>query len=417
MSELKQIPPIPFLDIENKMKHSDVQSTYKKPSNFEIFNACVNNLTGKDKLAKTTQYVLRFLASINDTHGLGNPEIAKTVCSEFALNKVTYDKNINNSIEHNNDSINNSLNTSKFKIGYILNKLSKNTNLLSAAKLNRLFLIILAFITKKLSGLLNGLNIYRHVLRAGTLPFRFWKFSNHIKFSIKTLTDCKTIESPAVRLEKVLSYWSTKDMISQMANFWYALSDEILLLFRFNILLKGNKGNRFTNALFLWAEDHELYSWMATIILGLYNDWNKFLLYKDKESKIILTQKVKSRTRKIVTDLHRKNCAKRGDTPDFQVAEQEDNLQYTKELEEINTELTRIKINFIRLSCDLVFDAKYILGFNMYRPLHVSLGLVSGVLGLCNVWRQQRDRLHEEAREQHLIKFETQVEPDDDVDE
>lgn len=70
---------------------------------------------------------------------------------------------------------------------------------------------------------------------------------------------------------------------------------------------------------------------------------------------------------------------------------------YFSRLAKINHDKTTILINSVRLTCDLLFDAKYIMHWNMYRPLHVALGLASGTLGFVNCWRGQRERLVAEA--------------------
>jgi hypothetical protein len=404
MNHLTYTPPIPATEMTALQNANQRQALVKKPSNFEIFQACVNDLTGKDKLAKLVQYFIRFITSIHNVHGLGNPKTARSFKSSLILNNAS-DESLSFNDNVKTEKI---INTSS--ITYILPLISrllfKSSSILSNFKLQKLLLILLAFITNKLSGLLNGLNIYRHLLRAGTIPFRVWKFSHHIRHSLKILLDRSKLDGAAVRLEKVLQYWTTKDMISQIANFWYAISDEILLIFRFNILNNEAKnGSRLSNALFLWAENNELYAWMATILLGLSNDWNKWLTLKDKESRIILNQKVKARTKRIVGDLKRQN-QNRISSPD--IVDNIENTDYDEDIEEFDTlyknqldiihnDMNTIYINSIRLSCDLVFDAKYIFHWNMYTPLHVSLGFASGCLGLVNVWRSQHDRLLKEA--------------------
>lgn len=410
-SDLQKVRPVPDKNLTLEMSE---KVAFVKPNNFEIFKACVDNLTGKDKIAKVVLYFVRLLDSVNKIHGLGNPEVARAFKSSYRL-----DSNNNNKLKTKlNSEISSSLSSSlqiqtslSEKTGidfnifkhaspiYIIPLLSKILAKpyggIYKAKIHRFLLILLAFITKKLSGLLVSLSIYRHLLVTGYLPFKIWKFSNHIRHSIKLLTDKSKFTSPAVRLHNVLNYWTTIDMITQITDFWYDIAYDLILAFKLKILLHGNEGNNFTNALFAWAEDSELYGWMASILLGLNRDWNNWNLLKDKESKIILNQKVKARTIRIVGDLQRKDKFNdlTKEIADFET----DSSVYQVKLDEIHTDMTRIKINSVRLFCDMIFDAKYIFGWNMYIPLHISIGITSGVLGFCNVWRQQRDRLEKEA--------------------
>lgn len=415
MSYLQEILPAPTKEMQNIAPVSR-QVRVKRPSNFEVFHACVNDLTGKDKLAKLLQYFLRLVTSIHNNHGLGNPSIARsfktTNSAKFLIeDPTTIDSDANVII--NNASV-------TYVLPLIAKFFVKTSNLLSKSRIQKLILLMLAFFTKKLSGLLEGLNIYRHLLRAGTIPFRVWKFTNHIRYSLNLLLDKSKLDGPAVRLEKVVQYWTTRDMISQIANFWYAISDEILLIYRFKILLNGSAGGgKFSHSLFAWAEDHELYSWMATILLGLNNDWNKWLVLKDRESRIILNEKVRARTKKIVGDLKIKTLNNnRISSPDIETTyfdEDEDkneiNVLYNNKLMNVHHEMRTVYINSIRLSCDMIFDAKYIFHWNMYPALHLSLGFASGCLGLVNVWRSQRDRLLKEA----ISKAETEADTEADL--
>lgn len=412
---LKEVVPAPY---EGEIvKNNGKRPSKRQVSGFEVFNACVNDLTGKDKLAKTIQYGIRTVAAIHEVNGLGNPRVAKHLGMDTNGNIVRPVLNEQKLIEvvesvdsnDNNETKFNSISTIITLFSKILNKYAK---IMSQKSIHRGFVIIIAYITNKLSSLLQGLNIYRHLLRAGTIPFRIWKFSNHIKWSLKILLDRTSLDGPAVKMETVIKYWTSKDLISQMINFWYAISDEILLLYRFKFLLNGNSNGKdsFSNSLFQFAEDHELYSWMGSILLGLNNDWNKWILLKDKESKIILNKKVKARTRRIVSDIKKNNSneitttTKRNESPDFDKYDNEDteiageeemyyDEMYYDELSEVKRDKTTVKINAIRLTCDMIFDAKYIFHWNMYKPLHVVLGLTSGSLGLYNVWRQKRYEL------------------------
>ncbi|KAG0682558.1 hypothetical protein C6P42_002840 [Pichia californica] len=390
------------------------------PSNFEIFNACVNDLTGKDKLAKIVLYSIRLLTSIHDVHGLGNPSIARSIKSakiiEENLNKhsniILNDestKNINKSSTYPSNGIIN-LTSFTYLLPLFSKFLLKASNILSKSKLHRCLLLFLAFLVNKLSDLMNGLSIYRHLLRAGTIPFRVWRFTNHIRYSLNILLDRSKLDGPAVRIEKVLKYWTSKDMISQIANAWYTISDEILLIFRFKLLLEGNKGgSNFSNSLFVWAEDHELYSWMATILLGLNNDWEKWILLKDEESKIILNQKVRARTKRIVGDFKRKNKVSQSSPEIDTEDEYESSSLYLDKLVQTNKDIKTVQINSIRLFCDLIFDAKYIFHWDMYKPLHVTIGMMSGCLGMYNVWRQQKERLTREAIADAEAKFQAEI--------
>lgn len=437
MNPLTSVPPAPWIDSARESeKRRPESSTMAKKMNtnttgfeqrahstvspFEVFNACVSDLTGKDKIAKTVQYALRLLVAIHDTHGLGNRKVAERFLFKEKVQPIIDDVQVG--IRTGSDSIDRGqvqphvaykVETSPILLlGRLLpvftKILGKYACLLSVDGIHKSALLLLAYVTKKLSSLLDGLNIYRHLLRAGTIPFRVWKFTNHIKYSLRVLLDSQSMDGHAVRIEKVIKYWTSKDMISQMVNFWYAISDELLLLFRFKILLEGKgKGSAFSNALFTWAEDHELYSWMGSILLGLNNDWGKWMALKEKESRIILNRKVKARTRRIVEDIKRQSqdsgnmetsklITPEVDDEDDEKIMQDHHDRYVDELAEVRDQLYTVKINAIRLSCDMIFDAKYILHWNMYKPLHVTLGLLSGSLGLYNTYRAKRAALEEQ---------------------
>lgn len=328
---------------------TEVAPVVKVPTSMQIWAACLDDLTGKDKLAKMVQYALRMLGAVDNMRTGGN--------------------------------------------GTQLVQLSTAVGVLgSCNRLGDSLLIIISRLVKKLSGFLNALSAYRQLLRAGTLPFRFHRLISQLKKSFEILTSNKG--DYAVRMNKVTNFWISWDMLSQLINLQYALADETILAFKLNLI-----DNVQYKGLLDIAEDHEVWSWFVMIILGLRKDLQRWNDLSKQEGQLLLNEKVKSQTQRIVQQMKSNPMP----TPvDLLHRMFVDNVNVTDKIRSLWQEKHLVLVDAVRLLCDLGYDFPFVARISVSRtlkPLHLLLGVFSGILGFYKVWVAQRDRLTAQLNE------------------
>lgn len=339
---LSKVSPEPVEDGVAASEASQLTSaaveTLKMPSNMTIWAACLDDLTGKDKLSKMVQYSLRMLTAID-----ANNQQKRIFMSEGVL-------------------------ASRLPV-YQLK-----------------FINVLHLLVKKLSLLLTSLSAYRQILRFGTLPFRFHRLFYQLRESIFILKEnCDTIH-----INKFINYWINWDMASQLVNLYYALADEAILAFKVGVIdIKTYKH------LFDLAEDHEVLSWFIMIILNLRKDFIQWQELSNKESQLVLNERIKSQTKRIVNQMQTSS-------PFPTPIELINKMLFVEEINP-NSKLINIwkqkrivMVDTVRLLCDLFYDAPFVFRVKVesqWKPLHLLLGVFSGALGFYKVWEAQKERL------------------------
>lgn len=316
----------------------------KTPSSMAIWVACLDDLTGKDKIAKMVQYSLRMLGAIDNMRDNDN---------RMNLSRLATVSSIIGSIHNLEDK----------------------------------FMFIISSLVKKLSGFLSALSAYRQLLRAGTLPFRFHRLISQLKQSFKILTSGEE-GNYTIKINKIMNFWVSWDILSQLINLQYALADETILAFKLNLI----DSSQYKTLLDI-AEDHEVWSWFVMIGLGLRKDlirWNELTRH---ETQLVLNEKVKSQTQRIVQQMKSNPFPTPSDLMHkFFV----DDVNVTSKMMQVSFEKQMVLVDAVRLLCDLGYDLPFVMRFRIskaWKPLHLLLGVFSGVLGFYKVWVAQRERL------------------------
>lgn len=313
------------------------------PSSMQIWVACLDDLTGKDKIAKMVQYSLRMLGAIDTMRdGTNGAKLARLTTASRILGSIH--------------------------------------------TLEDKFMIIISALVKKLSGFLNALSSYRQLLRAGTLPFRFHRIISQLKQSFKILTTGKG--NYTIKINKITDFWISWDMLSQLINLQYALADETILAFKLNLI-----DNVQYKQLLDIAEDHEVWSWFVMIGMGLRKDFIRWNELSRQESQLVLNEKVKSQTQRIVQQMKTNPMP----TPvDLLHKLFVDDVNVTSKIRSLWDEKRMVLVDAVRLLCDLGYDSPFVFRFRIskaLKPVHLLLGVFSGVLGFYKVWVAQRERL------------------------
>ncbi|VEU22360.1 DEKNAAC103349 [Brettanomyces naardenensis] len=304
-----------------------------KVSNIDLLKQCLATITGKDKSAKIVVYLLRLLLCES-----------RRISSLESLRNVRVDS-----------------------IDFTTTKASLLTQLISNPRI--LLILLLQQFVLRSQGSVQSIGLYRQILRCFGVPFHIVKVGRLMEKSLDIIRDDKS--GGALRLRRVTDLWFNWEVATSLSSFYYAWFDESLLLYKLGILQK----NELTKYHALCSR-HELIAWLATIIVGLRNDYVKYQELVAEENSCRINYQVKERARKMVR-------GGRADRSQYVEA-------YQAEIEEIVKKKKIIQLNLAALTCDLAYDSVLVFNKKMYEPLHISFGLASGVLGFWKVWKQQQ---------------------------
>ncbi|KAI5956870.1 PEX25 [Candida jiufengensis] len=241
----------------NTQSPSKATTTTTKKSNvnnWDIFWLMLNDIVGKDKMAKVGQYTLRLLvyyANKSQTY-LSDDTINIKIISDRYNDSTKQLELIKNFIKHPADF---------FKIILILS---------------------CSTFKSRIAGMINGLSMYRQFLRFGKTPFRirdlFVKFHKNISLN-KSNNDLE-INKPNI---------FNRSTLGQLFSLYYGINDESILLYKLNF---------FTNPTFKQiVTRHESYSWYCETWLALYNAYEDLNKLTQQEMDLKIQIQVKNRAR------------------------------------------------------------------------------------------------------------------------
>ncbi|KAI5963089.1 PEX25 [Candida pseudojiufengensis] len=249
------------IESSDKIKSTTTTTTTiqksKSISNWNIFWLMLNDIVGKDKMAKVGQYTLRLLV--------------------FYANKSQLylsDENLNIKI------INNRYNDSTKQLELIKNFIKHPKDFIKI-----ILILVCSTFKDRISGVINGLSMYRQFLRFGKTPFRIRdlviKFSKNINLN-KNNKDNKDLE---INKSQIFN----RTTLGQIFSLYYGINDESILLFKLNFLKSPN--------LKKFVTQHESYSWYCETWLALYNAYEDLNNLTQQEMDLKIQIQVKNKAR------------------------------------------------------------------------------------------------------------------------
>lgn len=226
---------------------------------WDIFWAMLNDITGKDKMAKVGQYALRLF--------LYHAEKTQTYLSDDHFNisaiKTRYD-------------------SKEKKLNLIRNFGHHPQNFMKI-----IVIIVCSVFRSKLTAMVNGLSTYRQFLRFGKSPFRLRGLVHKFRDNIR-LKDHSSLD---INYQTLL----TRKTLSEIFALYYSFNDESLLLFKLKF---------YSNATFKKiVARHESLAWYYDTWLNLYNAYEKLQLLQQQEMDLKIQIQVKSRAKALSKQL------------------------------------------------------------------------------------------------------------------
>ncbi|KAI3404251.2 PEX25 [Candida oxycetoniae] len=221
-------------------------------SNWKIFWLMLNDIVGKDKFAKIAQYGLRLLI-----HHAGQ---SQTYLSDDKVNIKTIRLRYNDSAKQLD--------------------LLKNFIKHPADFVKIIIILVCSIFKTRLTGMVNGLSMYRQFLRFGKTPFRMRDLMVKLQKNVLVKNNTLQVNKHALFNRKTLG---------QLTSLYYGINDESMLLYKLNFL---------TNSTYKrFASRHESYAWYCETWLALYNAYETLNSLTQQEMDLKISIQVKNKAR------------------------------------------------------------------------------------------------------------------------
>lgn len=328
--------PVKLLEVEPELKIKTV-----KISNWDIFWTILNTIIGKDKLAKVSQYSLRLLMY----H-------AKSVESAMLLQEIDLS---------------------------IINLPSKDIlqSLFSQPMIfiKSLITLLCILVRTNVSGLVNGLGIYRQFLRFGKSPFKIRDLGKKIQnaFNFETFGLNKSIFS--------------RSTLMDIATFWYALHDELGLLYKLKF---------YTNTkLVAYANKNDAIGWYSETILTLLDNWDTLSSLSQQEMDMKIQIQVTKKAKLLSKQILGNNSASSSAFNTSIIKEiSADDLKY---LNDLQFKKNNAWLDVYKNLSDFVFNTYTV--FDLVLPfdtIQIWMGISASTLSLLKIYRETKKNLIEQ---------------------
>ncbi|KAK6205336.1 uncharacterized protein RJT21DRAFT_15173 [Scheffersomyces amazonensis] len=327
----------------------DIPTTIKI-SNWDIFWAMLNDIVGKDKMAKIGQYTLRLLI-----YYAGQ---VQTKLSDDVIN-------IN--------IINSRYNDSSKKL-----ELLKNFSKHPADFIKILVIFVSSTFKLRFQGMVNGLSTYRQFLRFGKTPFRIHDLA--IKFN-------KNINYKENQLNVNYSGLFNRKTLGQLLSLYYGINDESLLLFKLKF---------FSNPTFKSiVARHESFAWYSETWFAMYNAIEKLSKLNQQEMDIKIQIQVRNKAKILSRQLLLNNNNNSNNKTAFDMSNSSNNDDL-KLLNEIQFKKNNVYLDIYKNLSDLIFNSYTV--FKMKLPfdtIQIWMGISASVLSTIKLYRETKKKLIE----------------------
>ena len=308
----------------------------------DVFWAMVNDITGKDKLAKFGQYLLRLL--------LHHAQQIQQYLSDDHVNIKT--------ISHTH--------TSNDKILALVLKFARNPRAFARV----LGILVCSVVSSRCAGLVPALAMFRQILRFGKSPFRVRALWLKVREN--------AYQNPKLRLWRLRGDLVTKSTLGDAVALYYSVNDEISLLLKLRFLRNST--------LRAFATRHEAYAWYCDSWLAMYNAMGRLRKLSQQEIETHILIQVKQRSRVLSKQIL--------GTLAFQTAVPDDDDRDAHALAEIRFNIDNVKLDILKTVSDIVFNSYTV--FNV--PLHFATvqiwsGISAAFLSSVKLYREKQRAL------------------------
>ncbi|CAH6720064.1 peroxisomal membrane protein Pex25p [[Candida] jaroonii] len=331
------------IDLVKEQKPKDIKEVKEiaNVSSIDILFAMINNLTGKDKLAKVGQYLLRLL--------LYHANQTKEYLSDDSINI---------------DIINGRYNDRTKKLNLLRNFIKHPFDF---AKI-----VVILFCSRfndRFKGMVNGLSTYRQFLRFGKTPFR-----------IRDLYHKMQKVQKSGNFNELL----TRKFLGELIGFYYGINDECLLMFKLGILT--NKSVRKV------VGRHESLAWYYDSILGIYNAVDNINKLSQKEMDLNIQIQVKNKAR----SLSKQILGHRNESNNILINYYNENSSNgdSKELEEIKFKKMNAYLDLYKWISDFIFDSYTVFNWRLpFDTFQIWFGISAASLSTYKIYRETRRKM------------------------
>ncbi|KGR07494.1 hypothetical protein MG3_04771 [Candida albicans P78048] len=328
-----------------------------KVSNWDIFWSMLNDLVGKDKMAKVGQYTLRLLVY-------------------HAGKSQTYlsDNNINIKI------INERYNDTTKKLNLLKNFFNHPADFIKI-----IVILILSIFKQKAAGMINGLSMYRQFLRFGKTTFRIRDLI--VKFHHNVFNNSSDNQ---VQINKSKIF--DRKTLGQFLSLYYGINDESILLYKLNVLSNPDYKK--------FVSKHESIAWHCETWLALYNAYENLQNLLQQEMDLKIQIQVKNKAKQLSKQILLGGNAKGNDSGGllgFNISTIPTvNSEDAKNLTQIQFKKNNAWIDIYKNLSDLAFNTYTV--FNIALPFdtwQIWMGISASVLSTIKLYRETKQKMIE----------------------
>lgn len=336
--------------LNEKSKKPEVEKLAPSPAKIlDIFWSMLNNITGKDKLAKVGQYLLRLL--------IYHADQAKDYLS---------DESINISI------INGRYNDKSKQLNLLRNFLKHPFDFARVV-----VILVCSKFSTRFNGVVSGLSMYRQFLRFGKTPFRVRDLYHKISTSVDT----------SIKTQKLDESLLNRKTLGEVIGLYYGFNDECLLLFKLGVL---------NNPTFkTFAGRHESLAWYYDSILGIITALENINKFSQEEMDLKIQIQVKHKARTLSKQiLNLKSSPDNSSLIDYLNENSSSNNSDNNALKDIQFKKFNAYLDLYKWISDFIFDSYTV--FNMKLPfntLQIWFGLIASSLSTFKIFRETKKKM------------------------
>lgn len=306
-------------------------------SDWDIFWKIINTIVGKDKLAKVSQYSLRLIIY----H-------AKTLKTSLLAEKIDL-----NSLPATHSEL----------FQYFLSE--------PQLFIKSVLLFLCNLVGTNLTGLTNGLGLYRQFLRFGKSPF---------KIRLLGLKLHKLINLSKMSVDPSLF---TKKTIGDFTGLYYCIHDEMGLLYKLKFY--NNK------AVQQYCSKHEAIGWYSETILALYNTWDSLSSLSQQEIDMKIQIQVKQKAKLLSKQILSNN--------NISLNFPQDRVSTTdlKTLSDLQFKKNNAWLDVYKNLSDLCFNTYTVFNIPLSFPtIQIWMGISASTLSIVKIYRETKKSMIEQ---------------------
>lgn len=306
----------------------------------DVLWAMLNEVAGKDKMAKFGQYSLRLLLHHSrKTQDYFSDDYVniKVINATYASNKKVFDLILN----------------------FIRNP---------RAFARVVVVLTCSVFSSRLAGMVPALGLYRQLMRFGKSPFRIRSLLRQVGRNL--------YKDEATNTWKINERLFSKSNLGDLIGLYYNINDDSQLLYKLKFLRNGT-----------WKAitgRHESYAWYCDSWFALYNAYNNLQRLSHQEMDMRIQIQVKKRSRTLSRQVLGGNALQ-------SVAVSDDDAKDTKILREIQFHITNAKLDIYKTLSDIIFNSYTV--FNLALPfdtLQMWMGISASLLSSIKLYREKK---------------------------